>query len=114
MRRHRRGTLEPLQRHDATHSATPLNTAVLEVDEGGRLQVAADRLGIHVSILRYRLKRSLEVSGLDVTDAEARFQLALASRLSTVGRVGPSSEPLEGNSMCYYAVDEAPPAFPHA
>lgn len=86
-------TLGALRSYDAKHGATLLNTAVLVVDEGGRLQVAADRLGIHVSTLRYRLNRIREVSGLNVNDPEARFQLALASRLSTAGRVSASSEP---------------------
>ena len=86
-------TLGALRAYDARHGATLQHTAVTVVDEGGRHQVAADRLGIHVSTLRYRLKRIRELSGLDVADPEARFRLSLASRLSTVGRAGASSEP---------------------
>ena len=78
-------TLGALQRYDAQHAGALLQTAVTLVDEGCRYQAAAHRLGIHVSTLRYRLKRVKALSGLDLQDPEARFRLSLASRLSTAG-----------------------------
>jgi len=86
-------TLGALRAYDGKHGTTLLGTAITVVDEGGRHQVAADRLGIHVSTLRYRLRRIRELSGLDVADPEARFRLSLATRLSTVGRAGGSCKP---------------------
>ncbi len=78
-------TLGTLRRHDALHAGSLVETAVTLVDEGCRYQAAADRLGIHVSTLRYRLKRVEALSGLDLADPEARFRLSLASRLSAAG-----------------------------
>ena len=78
-------TLGALRRHDARHAGALMQTAVTLVDESCRYQAAANRLGIHVSTLRYRLKRIEALSGLNFADPEARFRLSLASRLSTAG-----------------------------
>lgn len=84
-------TLGKLRRHDARHAAALLQTAITLVDEGCRYQATADRLKIHVSTLRYRLKRIEALSGLDLADPEARFRLSLATRLSTAGPSEPSA-----------------------
>ena len=43
-------------------------------------EAIADRLGVHVSTIRYRLARLRELFGDDLDDPEARFELALALR----------------------------------
>lgn len=53
--------------------------AFLETE--GRLQACADRLGIHVSTLRYRLTRVSERWGLDLADAKTRFDLQIAFQI---------------------------------
>jgi PucR C-terminal helix-turn-helix domain len=47
----------------------------------GRPQAMADRLGLHVQTIRYRLKALRELFGDDLDDADARFELALALRV---------------------------------
>ncbi|WP_458097080.1 helix-turn-helix domain-containing protein [Roseomonas sp. WA12] len=78
-------TLGPVRRHEAEHGGDLLGTATAFIDEACRYQATAERLGIHVSTLRYRLRRLQELFGLDLEDAEARFRLSLAVRLTAIG-----------------------------
>lgn len=48
---------------------------------GGRYQAAAERLGIHVTTLRYRLKRVTELFDLDLENPETRVALEVALRV---------------------------------
>ena len=50
--------------------------------EPHRPQAIADRLGVHVGTIRYRLARLRELFGDDLDDPEARFELQLALRAS--------------------------------
>lgn len=79
------GTLGPIRRHEAEHGGDLLRTAAAFIDEACRYQATAERLGIHVSTLRYRLRRLEELFGLDLEDSETRFRLALAARLTAIG-----------------------------
>jgi purine catabolism regulator len=79
------GTLGPLRRHEAQYGGGLLETATIFIDEACRYQATAERLGIHVSTLRYRLRRLEELFGLNLEDAEARFRLSLAVRLTALG-----------------------------
>ncbi|MBP0496122.1 helix-turn-helix domain-containing protein [Pararoseomonas indoligenes] len=79
------GTLGPIRRHEAGHGGGLLETATVFIDEACRYQASAERLGIHVSTLRYRLRRLEELFGLDLEDAETRFRFSLAVRLTMVG-----------------------------
>jgi purine catabolism regulator len=58
-----------------------VETAIALADEGFNLQGAADRLGIHISTLRYRLGKLGDVTGLDLTTVEGRFRLQFGVRL---------------------------------
>ncbi|WP_198086523.1 PucR family transcriptional regulator [Variovorax sp. E3] len=58
-----------------------LDTALALADEGFHLQRTADRLGVHISTLRYRHGRLAELSGLDLESVEGRFRLQVAARL---------------------------------
>lgn len=78
------GTLGPIRRHEAEHGGSLLETANVFIDEACRYQATAERLGIHVSTLRYRLRRLEELFGLDLEDAETRFRFSLAARLTTI------------------------------
>jgi purine catabolism regulator len=86
------GTLGPLRQHDAEAAGGLLETATAFIDEACRYQATAERLGIHVSTLRYRLRRLEELFGLDLNDAETRFRLSLATRLTAIGSPQPSAE----------------------
>lgn len=58
-----------------------LDTALALTQEGFHLQRSADRLGVHISTLRYRLERLSEHTALDLESVEGRFQLQMAARL---------------------------------
>lgn len=80
-------TLEPLLDYDRMHNADLLPTITAYIDSGCKLQATANTLGIHVSTLRYRMKRLQEQFDLNVDDPETRFALSLAVRLQTAGNV---------------------------
>lgn len=54
-------------------------TALVFARTGGRYQASADRLGLHVSTLRYRIGRLAERFGLDLADEATRNALAVTS-----------------------------------
>lgn len=54
--------------------------------EGRGLRQAAEQLVIHVSTLKYRIKRINEILGLDYHDPEIAFNLQLAIRLYKIRR----------------------------
>jgi len=58
-----------------------LETALALTQEGFHLQHSAERLGVHISTLRYRLEKLSELTGLDLESVEGRFQLQMAARL---------------------------------
>jgi len=49
--------------------------------QGFNLKTTAERLGVHLNTLRYRLAKALEALHLDLDDPETRFQLQLAARI---------------------------------
>lgn len=57
-----------------------VETLAVFLEEQGRFQAAADRLGLHVTSLRYRLRRLGERFGLDLDEADTRLALSLALR----------------------------------
>jgi sugar diacid utilization regulator len=72
--------LGPLLDYDAAHNAELVKTLSTYLECGGSYDEAADGLAIHRSTLRYRLQRIREVSGLDLADVDARFNLHAATR----------------------------------
>jgi hypothetical protein len=72
--------LGPLLDYDAAHGAELVKTLSTYLECGGNYDETADGLAIHRSTLRYRLQRIREVSGLDLSDVDARFNLHAATR----------------------------------
>jgi len=72
--------LGPLLDYDAAHGAELVKTLSTYLECGGNYDETADGLAIHRSTLRYRLQRIREVSGLDLTDVDSRFNLHAATR----------------------------------
>ena len=72
--------LGPLLDYDAAHGAELVKTLSTHLECGGNYDETADGLAIHRSTLRYRLQRIREVSGLDLADVDARFNLHAATR----------------------------------
>jgi DNA-binding PucR family transcriptional regulator len=72
--------LGPLLDYDAAHGAELVKTLSTYLECGGNYDETADGLAIHRSTLRYRLQWIREVSGLDLGDVDARFNLHAATR----------------------------------
>lgn len=53
------------------------------LDDPGRPQAMADRLGLHVQTIRYRLKALRELFGDALDDPDARFELSVALRVAS-------------------------------
>ncbi|HEV7627680.1 MAG TPA: helix-turn-helix domain-containing protein, partial [Streptomyces sp.] len=73
--------LGPLQDYDAEHHTDLVKTLALYFDCGGKYDDAAAALTIHRSTLRYRLGRIREVGGRDLTEADTRLNLHIATRI---------------------------------
>ncbi|HUX88072.1 MAG TPA: helix-turn-helix domain-containing protein, partial [Chloroflexota bacterium] len=76
--------LGPLVAYDQRggHSLMPTLDAYLA--HGGNLETTARTLNVHTSTLKYRLQRIAEVGGLNVRNADHRFNAALALRLRSL------------------------------
>jgi sugar diacid utilization regulator len=74
--------------YDAAHSADMVQTLAEYCESGGNYDRTAHALSIHRSTLRYRLQRIRELSGRDLNDVDARFNLHVATRAWRVLRSG--------------------------
>ena len=54
------------------------------LSSGAELKAVAKELYLHRNSVRYKLRRISEITGLDLRDPEARFQLQLALRILDV------------------------------
>ncbi|HVU72820.1 MAG TPA: helix-turn-helix domain-containing protein [Mycobacteriales bacterium] len=72
--------LGPLLDYDVAHNAELTETLGEFLELGGHYAATAKRLSLHPSTLKYRLRRIREISGLDLTDPDVRFNLQTASR----------------------------------
>ena len=72
--------LGPLMAHDRARDGELLATLSAYLEAGGNYDRAATALSVHRSTLRYRLNRIRELSGLDLSDANTRFNAQLATR----------------------------------
>ena len=76
-----RQQLGGLHAYDRTHRAELVPTVRAYLDAGGHLPTVARRCFIHISTLKYRLSRAMEILGAPLSDPELRFNLHLAFRL---------------------------------
>lgn len=83
-------TLGAAAGYDARHNAHLVDTVASFIEGGCRYQPCAEKLGIHVSTLRYRIDRFQDLTGADLADPETRFSFALAVRLRGVDRARPA------------------------
>jgi hypothetical protein len=80
IRRFVRDWLGRLLDYDARNHSELVRTLAEHLDCGGSYDETAQVLVIHRSTLRYRLQRIREVSGLDITAADNRLHLHVATR----------------------------------
>jgi DNA-binding PucR family transcriptional regulator len=78
--------LAPLDTLDDAARVRLTDTLAAWLADPGRPQAMADRLGLHVQTVRYRLKALRALFGDALDDPDERFELSLALR---VGRQGP-------------------------
>jgi DNA-binding PucR family transcriptional regulator len=87
-----RSWLGRLVDYDADHGASLVETLRAYLALGGAHDSTARALAVHRSTLKYRLRRIREISGLDLNDADVRFNLELASRArQTLRAIGSAS-----------------------
>ncbi len=77
--------------YDAKRNAD-LTITLAALLDGRGLRQAAEQLVIHVSTLKYRIKRINEILALDYHDPEIAFNLQLAVRLFKISRGGRGNE----------------------
>jgi hypothetical protein len=77
--------LGPLIEYDEARNAELVRSLSEYLERGGSLDQAAEALFIHRSTLKYRLGRIASLTGVDLADPDARFNLQLATRtLATI------------------------------
>ena len=89
-----RQTLGAIEAHDRKQGTQLLPTLAAFVREGCRYQPCADKMGIHVSTLRYRLERLQDLFEIDFENPDALFGLTLALRLRDLATETTSIPPL--------------------
>lgn len=75
-----RDWLAGLLDYDARKNGVLVETLSAYLECGGSLEATSKALVVHRSTLKYRLQRIREISGHDLSDADARFNLQLATR----------------------------------
>ncbi len=74
------GKLERVFAHDAAHNATYAETLRAYLDCFGDVPRAAERISVHPNTFRYRMRRLVELFGLDLDDPDERVVLELQLR----------------------------------
>ncbi|KAB8194448.1 PucR family transcriptional regulator [Nonomuraea phyllanthi] len=75
------GPYQRLLDHDAEHGTELAATLRAYLDAFGDVNLAAARVHVHANTFRYRLKRLVEISGLDLADPDARLTVMLQMRI---------------------------------
>jgi DNA-binding PucR family transcriptional regulator len=75
-----RDWLDALLRYDASKRSELVKTLSVYLECGGNYDATAKALVVHRSTLKYRLQRIRELSGHDLNDPDARFNLQFATR----------------------------------
>lgn len=73
--------LEPLMDYDRIHNAGYVETLQTYFESVGNVQRTADKLFLHLSTVRYRLKRIEEIAAIDLREEEDRLCMQLALRI---------------------------------
>jgi hypothetical protein len=74
------GPVARLSAYDAEHGTNLVETLRAWLDAFGDVAAASAAMFVHANTFRYRLRRLTEVSGIDLTDPEARFAAMLQLR----------------------------------
>lgn len=74
------GKLDRLVRHDADHGTAYVATLGGYLAAFGDVVTAADAMSVHRKTFRYRLRRAIELSGIDLDDPDERLVTQLQTR----------------------------------
>lgn len=74
-------TIGKIEDYDQRTNGSLMDTLSVFIDEGCRYQASADKLGVHVTTLRYRLTRLENLFDIDFDNPTTRFDLNLAMQL---------------------------------
>jgi sugar diacid utilization regulator len=80
-----------IEAHDGKHRSSFLKTLEAFLAHSCRYQATADALGVHITTLRYRLRRVTDLFGIDPLDPETRLSLEMALRVRSA--LGAQSRP---------------------
>ncbi|WP_336205400.1 PucR family transcriptional regulator [Nonomuraea sp. LPB2021202275-12-8] len=75
------GPYQRLLAHDREHGSELAATLRAYLDAFGDVNLASARVHVHANTFRYRLKRLVEISGLDLADPDARLTVMLQMRI---------------------------------
>ncbi|MFI6393997.1 PucR family transcriptional regulator [Nonomuraea sp. NPDC050547] len=75
------GPYQRLLEHDAEHGSDLVATLRAYLDAFGDVNLACAQVHVHANTFRYRLKRLVEISGLDLADPDARLTVMLQMRI---------------------------------
>jgi sugar diacid utilization regulator len=84
------GSVPRLQAYDAEHRTALGETLAAWLESFGDVRVAAERLHVHPNTVRYRLRKAVAVSGIDLDDPDARLMAAVLLRAAAL-----SNEPTQ-------------------
>ncbi|MBS1871487.1 MAG: PocR ligand-binding domain-containing protein [Actinobacteria bacterium] len=76
--------VEPLDAYDSGHSSELRHTLEVWFANAGNLEATARQLHVHVSTLRYRLKKAAELLGVDLRDSREALDVHVALRVAKV------------------------------
>ncbi|MGW4201880.1 PucR family transcriptional regulator [Streptomyces sp. NPDC004726] len=82
------GPYRALLAYDAEHGSDLVATLSSYLDALGDVPTAAARMHVHTNTFRYRLKRVVEISGLDLDDPQERLGVLLQIRIFDSWRPG--------------------------
>lgn len=80
------GVIARLAAYDREHQSTLVDTLGAWLDAFGDVALAAAAMHVHANTFRYRLRRVVEVGGIDLDDPDARFAAMLQLRLLALAR----------------------------
>ncbi|WP_055505509.1 PucR family transcriptional regulator [Nonomuraea pusilla] len=75
------GPYQRLIAHDREHGSELVSTLRAYLDAFGDVNLASAQVHVHPNTFRYRLKRLVEISGLDLSDPDARLTVMLQMRI---------------------------------
>ncbi|MFE0019713.1 PucR family transcriptional regulator [Amycolatopsis sp. NPDC059021] len=81
------GAVTSLLTYDAEHRSDLTGTLAAYLEAFGDIAKASAAVHIHPNTFRYRLNRLCEISGLDLTDPDARFEALIDLRLHRLRRM---------------------------